>query len=84
MLDIRSIRQDTHFTILLNLGQGIPVAYLRKNSLDQVTQNALAARNNEAYGQGNCRQLFCTVLHYGLRNFVIGRFQTRARNGLSV
>ena len=29
-----------------------------------MTRNALAARNNEAYGQGNGRQSFRTVLRY--------------------
>ena len=49
---------------------------------DHVTRNALAARNNEAYGQGNGRESFCTVLRYLL--LVIGSFNTRARNRLSV
>ena len=31
---------------------------------DHVTRNALAARNNGAYGQVNGRQSFRTVLHY--------------------
>ena len=48
-----------------NLSQGISVAYLRKKTRsDHVTQNALAARNNEAYGQANGKQSFCTVLRY--------------------
>ena len=39
-----------------NLVQGISVAYLRKKTRsDHVTRNSLAARNNEAYGQGNRR-----------------------------
>ena len=45
---------------------------------DHVTRNALAARNNEAYGQGNGRQSFRTVLRIikntGHGNFVIGVF----------
>ena len=45
-----------------------------------VTRNALAVRNNEAYGQGNGRKSFAT----GHGNFVIGSFNTRASNGLSV
>ena len=60
----------------------------KKTRSEHVTQNALAARNNEAYGQANGRQSFSTVLRYhkntGHGNFFIGRFQTRARNGLSV
>ena len=31
---------------------------------DHVTRNALAARNNAAYGQGNGRQSFRTVFRY--------------------
>ena len=47
-----------------NLGQGISVAYLRKKNTrsDHMTRKALAARNNEAYGQGNGRQSIYTVL----------------------
>ena len=42
-----------------NLGQGISVA----NSLGpRDPRKALATRNNEAYGQGNGRQSFRTVL----------------------
>ena len=53
---------------------------------DHVTQNALATQNNEAYGQGNGRQSFCTVLRYQhwTREFCYWPFHTRARNGLSV
>ena len=36
----------------------------KKTRSDHVTQNALAARNNEAYGQANGKQSFCTVLRY--------------------
>ena len=32
--------------------------------LEHVTQNAVAARNNEAYEQANGRQSFCTVRRY--------------------
>ena len=58
------------------LGQGISVAYVRKKNTrsDHVTRNALAARNNEAYGQGNDRQSFCTVLHYWTREFCYWQF----------
>ena len=75
------------YAISVNLGQGIPVAYLRKKTRsDQVTHNALAARNNEAYGQGNCRQSFCTVLQYWTRAFLVLAVYklARARNVLSV
>ena len=41
---------------------------------DHVTRNALAARNNEAYGQGNGRELLCTVLRYSTREFCYWRF----------
>ena len=56
---------------------------------DHVTRNALAARNNEVYGQGKTAdsgsvQSFATIKNTGHGNFVIGRFHTRARNGLSV
>ena len=45
------------------LGQGISVVYLRKKTRsDHVSGNALAARNNKDYGQGNGSQSFCTVL----------------------
>ena len=36
----------------------------KKTRSDHVTRNASAARNNEACGQGNGRQSFCTVLRY--------------------
>ena len=35
-----------------------------KTRSDHVTRNALATWNNEAYGQANGRQSFCTVLRY--------------------
>ena len=35
-----------------------------RTRMDHVTRNALAARNNEAHGQGNGRQSFRTVLRY--------------------
>ena len=35
-----------------------------RTRMDHVTRNALAARNNEAQGQGNGRQSFRTVLRY--------------------
>ena len=43
-----------------NLSQGISVA----NSLGPRDPNALAALNDEAYGQVNGKQSFCTVLRY--------------------
>ena len=54
-----------------------------------MTRNALAARNNKAYGQGKTAdsgsvQSFATIKNTGHGNFAIGRFHTRARNGLSV
>ena len=56
---------------------------------DHVTRNALAARNNEVYGQAataNSRsvQSFAIIKNTGHGNFVIGPFHTRTRNGLSV
>ena len=39
-------------------------AFRWRTRSDHVTRNALAARNNAAYGQGNGRQSFRTVLHY--------------------
>ena len=39
-------------------------AFRWRTRKDHVTRNALAARNNEAYGQGNGRQSFRTVLRY--------------------
>ena len=57
---------------------------------DHVTQNALATQNNEAYGQGKVMadslsvQSFAIIKNTGHGNFVIGRFHTTARNGLSV
>ena len=51
-----------------NLGEGIWVAYLRKlTRSDKVTRNALAARNNEAYGQGNGRQSLSAVFKLELK-----------------
>ena len=49
-----------------------------------MTRNALAARNNKAYGQGKTAdsgsvQSFATIKNTGHGNFVIGRFYTRAR-----
>ena len=41
----------------------------KKIRSDHVTQNALAAQNNEAYGQANGRQSFCTVLRYHLKHW---------------
>ena len=40
------------------------VSEKKKPRSDHVTRNASAARNNEAYRQGNGRQSFCTVLPY--------------------
>ena len=34
-----------------------------------MTRNALAGRNNEAYGQVNGRQSFCTVLRFHLKHW---------------
>ena len=63
-------------------------AFRWRTRSDYVTRKVLAVRNNEAYGQGNGLQSYRTVLRYhkntGHGNFVIGRFLTRARNGLSV
>ena len=39
-------------------------AFRWRTRSDHVTRNALAARNNAAYGQGNGRQSFRTVLRY--------------------
>ena len=39
-------------------------AFRWRNRSDHVTRNALAARNNAAYGQGKGRQSFRTVLRY--------------------
>ena len=39
----------------------------KKTRSDHVTRKALAARNNEAYGQGNGRQSFCT--HFSILLF---------------
>ena len=59
-----------------------------KTRSDHVTRNALATWNNEAYGQANADsrsvQSFAIIKNTGQGNFFIGRFQTRARNGLSV
>ena len=48
-----------------------------------MTLNALAARNNEAYGQvtadSRSVQSFCIIKNTGHGNFVVGRFHTRAR-----
>ena len=67
------------------------MAYLRKTTCsDHVTRNALDARNNEAYGLKATAdslisvQSFAIIKNTGHGNFVIGPFQTRARNGLSV
>ena len=38
--------------------------FWRQTRSDHVTRNALAARNNGVYGQGNGRQSFRTVLRY--------------------
>ena len=40
-----------------------------KTPSHHVTRTALAARNNEAYGQRNGRQSFCTVLRYWTLEF---------------
>ena len=72
-----------------NLVQGISVAYLRKKTRsDHVTRNSLAARNNEAYGQGNRRlsrsvESFAIIKNTGHGNFVIGCFHTRATHAPS-
>ena len=55
-------------------------------SLGPSDRNALAARNNKAYGQGKTAdsgsvQSFATIKNTGHGNFVIDRFHTRARNG---
>ena len=44
-------------------------AFRRRTRSDHVTRNALAGRNNEAYGQVNGRQSFCTVLRYQLKHW---------------
>ena len=47
-----------------------------------MTRNALAAGNNEAYGQVTAAVLyspFCIIKNTGHGNFVVGRFHTRAR-----
>ena len=54
---------------LRNLGQGISVA----NSLAPRDPKSTAARNNEAYGQGNGRLSFRTI-QTGHWNLVFGRF----------
>ena len=36
----------------------------KKTRPDHVTRTSLAAQNNEAYGQGNGTQSFCSVLRY--------------------
>ena len=64
-------------------------AFRWRTRSDHVTRKALAARNNEAYGQGNGRQSFRTVFRYHYkhwtREFCYWPFShTRARNGLSV
>ena len=64
-------------------------AFRWRTRSDHVTRNALAARNNKAYGQGKTTdsgsvQSFATIKNTGHGNFVIGRFHTRARNGLAV
>ena len=64
-------------------------AFRWRTRSDHVTRNALAARNNKAYGQGKTTdsgsvQFFTTIRNNGHGNFVVGRFHTRARNGLSV
>ena len=64
-------------------------AFRWRTRSDYVTRKALAARNNEAYGQGNGRQSFRTVFRYHYkhwtREFCYWPFShTRARNGLSV
>ena len=72
-LFVRHVADKQQFPVFLwrcgvfprNLSQGISVAYLKKKTRsDHVTRNASAARNNEAYRQGNGRQSFCTVLRY--------------------
>ena len=54
-----------------------------KTRSNHVTRNALAARNNEAYGQvttdSRSIQSFCIIKNTGHGNFVVGRFHTRAR-----
>ena len=47
-----------------------------------MTRNALAAGNNEAYGQVTAAVLyspFCIIKNTGHGNFVVGHFHTRAR-----
>ena len=64
-------------------------AFRWRTRSDHVTRKTLAARNNEACGQGNGRQSFRTVFRYHYkhwtREFCYWPFShTRARNGLSV
>ena len=64
-------------------------AFRWRTRSDHVTRNVLAARNNKAYGQGKTAdsgsvQSFATIVNTGHGIYVIGRFHTRARNGLSV
>ena len=62
---------------------GIPEE--KKTRPDHVTRNELAARDNEAYGQFKSPQTgvlyspFCIIKITGRGNFVIGRFDSRAR-----
>ena len=65
---------------------GIPEEKEKRETVrnsDHVTRNALAVRNNEAYGQvmadSRSVQSFCIIKNTGHGNFVIGRFHTRAR-----
>ena len=44
-------------------------AFRWRTRSDHVTRKALAARNNEAYGQGNGRQSFRTVLRYHYKHW---------------
>ena len=51
-----------------------------------MTRNALAAGNNEAYGQVTAAVLyspFCIIKNTGHGNFVVGHFHTRARKWMS-
>ena len=64
-------------------------AFRWRTRLDHVTRNAFTERYNKAYEQDKTAdsgsvQSFATIKYTGHGNFVIGRFHTRARNGLSV
>ena len=60
----------------------------KKTRPDHVTRTSLAAQNNEAYDKATADSLsvqsFAIIKNTAGGNFVIGRFQGRAGNGLSV